>query len=74
MPVAEEHVATREHERAVFSSGQINLASARKTFPIGHDFSKNSQPRHSAVRENPEAQERDTPLALNRNRILLISL
>ncbi len=58
--MTEEHVAAREHERAVFRRGEIDLAAgAFELFPVGHHFAINTQPRDAAVRKDLETKMRD---------------
>src|SRR5690242_850920 len=55
--VAEEHVATGQHEAAVFHSRQIDVAAgAFQLIPIGYDLAVDAQPRDAAVRIDFEAK------------------
>src|SRR5690349_23092000 len=64
--VTKEHVAARKHERAVFRGCEIDVARTLESFPIGHDLTVHTQPRHATIGKDPETKMRDTFAVLNR--------
>jgi hypothetical protein len=72
--VTEEHVATREYERAVFSSREIDLAAgAFELVPVRGDFAVNAKARDAAVGIDLETKVCDAFFVVDWKRIFAVA-
>src|SRR4051794_38745610 len=71
--MTEEHVATGEHETAVFYRREIDVARALELIPIGYDFAIDAQPRYAAIGKDLETKMRDSFVVLNGKGILRVA-
>src|SRR5262249_34697035 len=73
MAMAEEHVATGEHECAVFGGSQIDGAGAFELVPVRHDLAVYAQSCDATVRVDLEAKVCDAFFVTNWKRVLTVA-
>ncbi len=53
---------------------QVDIAATPEPFPVGHDVAVDAQPRHPAVRKNPETQVRGLRRPFDRDEVVRIAV